>query len=405
MLWEPNSRRTVMRSIFTTFAITAAGLLLFSGSAQASDVEAELRQMQERIADLESQLGSETDSFLPQEESGSAVSAMLENTDIGGFAAGSYNWNFEGFHNSNPDGTAYNNNPSHATSNTFQVDQVWVSIANAATEDSRGGFNVEYEWGEVNGAGAGGALYAASVSYLAPVLGGVNLDLGLVPTMIGSEVNQTNANLNVTRGIVWGIQPVTNLGAVATMQATDSISVSFGVLNDIRRNTGANMFDNDNQKAITGQVAWTGDDASASFSFNWGDSNAVSPTRSETGTYDFILNYGGMEDVSMYANYTIVSVDDGVLEGDTHGIAVAARMALNESSGIAVRGEALINDLDAGDTEQYSLTFTGDNALTDNLTAKAELRLDFADDTLPDRRGNPTEDVAVMALAQLVYEF
>ncbi|MDE0910260.1 MAG: outer membrane beta-barrel protein, partial [Myxococcota bacterium] len=221
-----------MRSIFTTVAITAAGLLLFSGFAQASDVEAELRQMQERITDLESQLGSETDSFLPQEESGSFVSAMLENTDIGGFAAGSYNYNFEGFHNSNPDGTAYNNNPSHATSNTFQVDQVWVSIANAATEDSRGGFNVDYEWGAVNGAGAGGELYAASVSYLAPVLGGVNLDLGLVPTMIGAEVNQTNGNLNVTRGIVWGIQPVTNLGAVASMQATDSISISFGVLND-----------------------------------------------------------------------------------------------------------------------------------------------------------------------------
>jgi len=42
-----------MRSICTTIVITAAGLLLFSQFAQASDVEAELRQMQERIADLE----------------------------------------------------------------------------------------------------------------------------------------------------------------------------------------------------------------------------------------------------------------------------------------------------------------------------------------------------------------
>ena len=402
-----------MRSIFTTFAITAAGLLLFSGFAQASDVEAELRQMQERITDLESQLGSETDSFLPtREEAGSAVSAMLENTDIGGFAAGSYNYNFEGFHNSAVGGTANNVASTHLTSNTFQVDQVWVSLANAATEDSRGGFNVDYEWGAVNGAGAGGELYAASVSYLAPVLGGVNLDLGLVPTMIGSEVNQTNANLNVTRGIVWGIQPVTNLGAVASMQATDSISISFGVLNDIRRTTGGDLFDDDNQKAITGQVAWAGDDASASFSFNWGDSNADwsglpgAGARSETGTYDFILNYGGMEDVSMWANYTLVSVDDGALEGDTHGIAAAARMALNESSGIAVRGEALIYDLDAGETEQYSLTFTGDNALTDNLTAKVELRFDFSsDDVLPNSNGTPAEDVATMVLAQLVYEF
>jgi hypothetical protein len=85
---------------------------------------------------------------------------------------------------------------------------------------------------------------------------------------------------------------------------------------------------------------------------------------------------------------------------------VAARMALNESSGIAVRGEALIIDVDTLETELYSLTFTGDNALTDNLTAKVEVRLDFAsDDTLPDRRGKENEDVAAMALAQLVYEF
>ncbi len=402
MLWEPNFRRTVMRSICTTVAITAAGLLLFSGFAQASDVEAELRQMQERIADLESQLGSETDSFLLQEESGSFVSAMLENTDIGGFAAGSYNYNFEGFHNGSTTG---NNNPSHTTSNTFQVDQVWVSIANAATEDSRGGFNVDYEWGAVGDVGTGGNLYAASVSYLAPVLGGVNTDLGLLPTLIGAEVNQTNANFNVTRGLVWGIQPVTNVGAVASMQATDSISISFGVLNDV----GVGMTrddstrDNDNEKAITGQVAWAGEDVSASFQFNWGDGSGTSGD-SETGIYDVVLNYGGMEDVSMWANYTLVSVDDG---DDTHGIAVAARMALNDGCGIAVRGEALLTDPDVGDnSEEYSLTLTGDSALTDNLTAKVELRLDFSsDDTLPDRRGNADEDVAAMALAQLVYEF
>jgi hypothetical protein len=357
--------------------------------------------MQERIADLESQLGSETDSFLLQEVSGSFVSAMLENTDIGGFAAGSYNYNFEGFHNGS---TAGNNNPSHTTSNTFQVDQVWVSIANAATEDSRGGFNVDYEWGAVNGAGTGGTLYAASVSYLAPVLGGVNTDLGLLPTLIGAEVNQTNANFNVTRGLVWGIQPVTNVGAVASMQYTDSISISFGVLNDVGGPTAGSTVDVDNEKAITGQVAWAGEDVSASFQFNWGDADG--PGDLEVGTYDVVVNYGGMEDVSMWANYTLVSVDSGLLEGETHGIAVAARMALNEGCGIAVRGEALLIDLDAGDTEFYSLTLTGDSALTDNLTAKVELRLDFAaDDVLPDSDGVAGEDVAAMVLAQLVYEF
>ncbi len=82
-----------MRSIGRTIAITAAGLLLFSQFAQASEVEAELRQMQERIAQLEGQLGNETDSLL-EEESGSYLSSLIENTDLGGFVAASYNYNF-----------------------------------------------------------------------------------------------------------------------------------------------------------------------------------------------------------------------------------------------------------------------------------------------------------------------
>ena len=47
-----------MRSIGKIFAITAAGMMLVSGSAFASDVEAELQQMQDRIAELENQLDS-----------------------------------------------------------------------------------------------------------------------------------------------------------------------------------------------------------------------------------------------------------------------------------------------------------------------------------------------------------
>ena len=103
-----------MRSICTTIAITAAGLLLFSQFAQASDVEAELRQMQERIADLESQLGNDGNSLQPTEDAaGSALSSMLENTDIGGWAATSYNYNFEGQHNGSTVGA--NTTPSHPT--------------------------------------------------------------------------------------------------------------------------------------------------------------------------------------------------------------------------------------------------------------------------------------------------
>ena len=53
----------------------------------------------------------------------------------------------------------------------------------------------------------------------------------------------------------------------------------------------------------------------------------------------------------------------------------------------------------------WSLTLTGDKSLTDHLTAKAELRLDFDKNNLSDDEGVAGEDVAALILAQLVYEF
>lgn len=389
-----------MRSICTTVAITAAGLLLFSGFAQASDVEAELRQMQERIAELEGQIGNETDSFLPtQEEAGSAVSAMLENTDISGFAAASYNYNFENFDNGELAGNGGGNfNPSHTQSNTFAVDQVFISINNAATEDSRGGVQVEYEWGTVNGAGTGGALYTANVSYLAAIGNGVTFTAGLLPTLVGAEVNQTNANLNVTRGQVWALQPVTHTGVVASTNLTDEVSMSFGVLN---HPTAAGLIvDTDNEKAITGQLGWTGEDTTASFQFTWGGF-AGTGADLEVGTYDVLLTHTGIEDVTAWANYTLVNSDFDGGDGQTHGIAAAARMAMSEKCGLALRGEAVIIDFPGLETETYSVTTTGDYALSNQLTAKGEVRFDIApDDILANG-----EDFAALVLAQLVYEF
>jgi hypothetical protein len=394
-----------MRSISTTIAITAAGLLLFSQFAQASDVEAELRQMQERIADLENQLEEdETDSFFPtQEEAGSALSSMLEDTDMGGWVAASYNYNFEGQHNGAT--TTANDTlvpllaSSHSETNTFQLDQAWISLDNAATEESRGGFHLDYEWGNVNAGGGGGALYSGYVSYLAPLGNGINLDVGLMPTLIGAEVAQTNANFNVTRGFVWSMQPVTNVGAVVSTSVTDDISIALGVLNDP---FAAPIVDTNNEKAITAQIAWAGEGLSISGQIVWGEESPGV----DTGIYDIVISGDVSEDISAWFNYTIRSTDDGPLDGEYHGIAAAARMALSDEMGVALRGEIVIIDVDAGETELYSVTVTTDYALTDHLTGKGEVRINFSgDDVYPGSRVGDAEDVSAMVLAQLIYQF
>jgi len=384
-----------MRSIGQIFAITAAGLLLFSGSAIASDVEAELRQMQERIAELEAQV-SETDSLTAELEAGSAMSSILENTDMSGHVAASYNYNFEGFENGQ---TTNNQASSHLTSNSFQFDQARISIDNAADENGRGGANLTLDSGAVDGGGQGVTIYTANASYLAPVGNGLLIEAGIMETLIGTEVNDTTANFNVTRGIVFDLQPTVNAGARIGTSLTDDISVTIGVLND--PGLAGLVNDTNNEKAVIGQLAWSGDDMGASANFSWGE------LPGDVGQFigNVVLTYDGMEDISMWFDYTVVSLDDGPNDGATHGIAAAARMALGDDMGVAVRGEVTIQDDDAVENNAWSLTFTGDKALTDHLTAKAEVRLDFDDGNLPDDAGTLDEDVAALILAQLVYEF
>jgi hypothetical protein len=353
--------------------------------------------MQERIADLESQLGSETDSLLPtREEAGSALSSILENTDVSGNVAASYNYNFEGFDNGA--GTANNVASSHGTSNSFQFDQARISIDNAADENGRGGANLTLDAGAVDGS-AGIGVYTANVSYLAPVGNGLLVEAGIMETLIGSEVNDTTANFNVTRGLVFGLQPTVNAGARVSTNLTDDISVTIGLLND--PGLAGLVNDTNNEKAVVGQLAWAADDCGASFNFSYGDVGGDV----DQFIGNVVITYNGMEDVSMWFDYTVASLDDGLNDGEIHGIAAAARMALGDDMGVAVRGEVTIQDDDATENNAWSLTFTGDKSLTDHLTAKAELRLDFDKGNLADDGGLADEDVAALILAQLVYEF
>ena len=382
-----------MRTFGMTVAVAVVGLLFFTQSAQAS--EAELQQMQDRIANLENQLENDKGSFFPsRSEVKNSLSSMLENTSVDAWVAGSYNYNFEGF-DSGLSSNANTLTGGYDATNSFQVDQVWISLDNAATEDSRGGAHLDFEWGEVNGAGLGGNLYSAYVSYLAPVGNGVNLDMGLLPTMLGAEVVQTTANFNITRGIVWDIQPVTNVGAVFSTDIM-GFGVALGILNDTR---GTGTADADNEKALTAQVSYGADDWSGAFSMVWGDMGG-----DDTGTYDFLFTCDAMDDVSAWINYTLVDVDD---VGQMHGIAIAARMALNDDMGVALRGEVTIFDPDGGDkNSRWSVTGTGDYALTDHLTAKTEIRIDIDKNNLPDGKGNATgEDVAATIFVQLAYAF
>jgi hypothetical protein len=493
-----------MRSIRKNVAIAAAGLLLVPQIAAAADLETEVADMKQRMEVMEDQLRTQSDDLaaakatvekqnevieqagLEEREEVSALSAFIEQVDFGSFVAASYNYNFRGTSDPlrapfgcdptltppaansctivNQPGTQNNNfnqgianggqlarifYPQHANPNTFQLDQAWISIDKAPTEESRAGMHMDVVAGNgftstPVGSDAIG-LYSAYVSYLAPIGPGLQIDAGIMPTIIGWEVENANGNWNITRGNSWGLQPVTSTGFLASMEVVEGITVMAGMLNDpiVRE-----ALDTNKAKALTAKVAYEAEKFGASVGINWGRAgNGLNGNVNQSqGILDVILWADPLDNLSAYINYDYRFEDNrwasdpyGVfgLSSDlaVHAVAVAARLGVLDNMGVAVRyefihsddqtpvGQGGLNGSTVANLLQFdgvavvqSVTGTVDYGLTDNLTLKTEVRYDHANPRVFANKdglagtGTAPFDITghqsqIVALAQLIYEF
>jgi len=474
-----------MRSIHRYVAMTAAGLLLVPAFATAGDIETDLADMKQRMEAMEDQLRAQKDDLaaaeatvekqndvieqagLVERDEVSALSSFIEATDFSAFVAASYNYNFRGTADGPPDnatpgtqGNAFNAGvgggpgggpisaigvwyPQHLNNNTFQLDQAWIAIDKAPTDESRGGAHIDIAAGNglfTNGAAAavgGVVLYSAYASYLAPLGPGIQIDGGIMPTILGMEVEQTNGNWNITRGITWGLQPVTSTGFLTTTEIMDGFTVQIGMLNDpiAAANVDANV-----AKALTSKISYSAEKFGISAGVNWGRSAVGlngNPNQSQ-GLFDVILTVDPLDNLSMYINYDFRFEQNRLASYpnpatsfalNTQAIAIAGRLGILDSTGIALRyeyvhsvdqtpagagnggyvntqigGRLATNTLDA-----QSVTGTIDHALTDNLTAKFEVRYDNTDPGVFLHKDGTTTPFSyegqTVALVQLMYEF
>jgi len=431
-----------MRSNLITVVTAVASLVLVANVAAADPVQEQLRLMEQRMAQMEDRLTATstelqtaratvdeqqsllTDAGLVEAaDSGlrSAVGSFFETVDVSGVAAASYNHRLIKADDPNG-GNALFKNPN---ANTFQVDQIWLTIDKAATDESRGGFHVEFATGassaaqgSTNGNTGVPYLYSGYVSYLAPVGNGLQVDLGRLGTVLGAEVVQTNGNFNITQGAVFALQPVTYDGVSFATSITDEISVTAGVVNDVYSDTGVS---GDNNKAYFGQVSYGGDAFGLNVGGIIGDSDAsicagAGPQSDcQTSVVDVVLTMDPTDNISVWANFDWVNVNGSDnTEGDAFGIAAAGRVGLSDTLGVAARVEYVETESEltglANDSELLTLTGTLDKTLAEGLVTRVELRYDtFLDDngagfTL-NGDGAGTNDDQLVALWQMSYEF
>jgi hypothetical protein len=423
----------------TIAAAVVAGIFLAAPMATADAVQEQLRLMDQRLAEMEDRLQAtseelETAKATVEEQQSvlssagivsddddrgirSGVSNFLEMTDFSGWVATSYNYRFYDEGDNNQSTSFF----LHDDANSFSLDQLWFEIDKAPTEESRAGFHADLNWGTANRnlGGQNDNLYSAYVSYLADVGNGVQVDMGILPTLLGAEVAQQNANFNITRGLVWGLQPITHTGAIVSTDFGGGVSGAFGAVNDVLSDTSSNE---NRQLSYTGQLAYSGDTMMAAVSYIIGQDTSQGCRTSDMndcnlGILDFLLTADPSDSVSMWVNVDWVSANGSDASNfNTVGIAAATRLAINDRTGIAGRVEFVAADIDGNNGDEMhigSLTLTSDCALTDSLTLKGEVRWDHqfkGDSQFPNGQQGPNEpsfqrDDVVVALAELLYNF
>lgn len=412
----------------TITALASSATLLFASLGANAATDEQMRLLEQRVAEMEDRLEATSEQLQDEKKSNQEQRAMLEQAglveegdrgirskvgkffdlvNVSGVAAGSYNYRFidsgdNDAGNVNPTGAATGgarNDPffTHKNGDSFQIDQVWITLDKAPTEESRAGFHADYIWGETaeqqslsvssrDGGRDSGLLYTGYVSYLAPIGNGVRFDVGKLATGLGAEVLQTNVNLNVTEGVVFQkLQPFTYTGVVTTTQLTDSVGLVLGVVNEVYRD---NNFSVDRDKAGIAQLKFAGD--------GWGlnvgavvgqDPISVRCDSTEddcnTSVFDVTATFAPTDNITGWVNFDWVrTFGKDVSEGDKFGIATAARVGITDDTGIGARFEYLTQQkstlaLGAGEDQEY-ITATGtiDHALTEGLKVRAELRYD-----------------------------
>jgi hypothetical protein len=379
-----------MRSIFRTAVVVAASLLLVPQFVAAADLGSEIQDMKQRLEVMESQLQTQsaeltdaramvaaqqtqldqTQTLVNDErEATSALSSFLESTDISGFVAAG--WNYADTNtDDNVDGTS-----------SFNLDQAWITMNKASTADSRAGFNLELQMGEMafegNGGGPGNdpnsstvGIYAASVSYLAPLGNGLLVDAGILPTALGAEVEAQNGNWQITRGAVFALQPITNTGVTTTYGLNDNISIMVGALNNAVTSDRANT---DDSLGLTSQVSYSQGNFGLNVGYNYGKGAGGGQNRA--GLLDVVATLDINDNISAWVNYDYVSgtTAAGLDAPSTQGLAVAGRVGIMDGTGISGRFEYVNTDdngAETADTKTYTVTV--DHALTAGLTGKVE---------------------------------
>jgi len=305
-------------------------------------------------------------------------------------------------HNFNDPGKAtaegISNGFAGGNEDSFQVTLAQLSVSKEADPV---GFNLTLDFFQTAGSAqlAGNAaddiaLQAANVVWNTDVGNGLSVTAGKMETLVGYDVIESASNPHMTHGLLFAVVPLTHTGVRFGYPVMDNVNLTFGFNNGADRD-----LDNNHGKSLEAQIAVSPSESwFASLTFNYGAEGATEA--SKTLLINFITTYDFTEELSAYAEFTVVNADGvgGADDADGIGFGLGATYWATDVYGVSARWEYVDNDgandaLGFGPTTDsiWDITLTGHVKLTDDLTFRVEFRHDSAD-TVAGTVGGPFGD-------------
>jgi hypothetical protein len=254
------------------------------------------------------------------------------------------------------------------------------------------GFRIDVDFGTVNdlvqtgNQGTSNILQQAYLTTVLPVGNGLTVDVGKFVTHMGYEVIEAKDNANYSRSLLfaWAI-PYFHVGARVSYPVLSNLTLTAHVVNGWN-----NIVDNNSKKSF-GLTANYALSSSTSITVNVLDGNEQPDTLSfgTKGVYDILVTHQPTDNVTLGLNFDYG--DERLANGlaTWKGAALYGKYTISPKSAIALRAE-LFSDPNGYATgiaqDLHEVTATYEYKFTDQLLVRAELRHDWSNQTVFDKK-------------------
>jgi hypothetical protein len=376
---------TTLRRIIV--GLVAAGFLSATQTARAEEAKEPSKSIDERVSDLEKDLG------------------LLTGFGLSGMAYGSYLYNFN-----DPDSRKNSLRSLDQEDNSMTLDlfQLGITktgpagIAFASKLDfgktaSRIGadWNGNGKFEGVTGDGGDFEIEEAYLTYTPDWAHGGSAKFGKFVTLLGAEVIEAPLNMNFSRSFLFGFAiPFTHTGVLFTAPFSDQFSATIGAVNG-----WDNVVDNNDGKSVLGNLTWT---ASPQFSLLF--NGIYGPEKTDTdsgprGVIDVVSNIT-LDPIAISLNGDYGEEGEAALDGGTakwYGFSGIVGAKLTDQIGLPLgtylRGEVFKDDggsRTGADQTLWEITFTGKWFASEKLTFWVEYRHDESNEDSFAKNGSIT---------------